>query len=261
MGMLSDLQAMVGVQRIKNGGKTRLSVSQITALIVNMSDARQFLPESQFNDVYALFKRLRKVKKKKRMDISGYYEISSKIIMRFNMLAPFILYSGNSPEEAQKLVESIEEQYGHLDALDIEKEIFGVPGAKSGKLNVALLVLTFVFLGTSIFSFVNWSLLRKEYEDVSESYALNREVASNLRERVAVVTEEKTELEEEVSFWEGSVVLVTSAGEKYHKYGCQHISEKECTIYTFEQAQQKGYEPCLDCNPKRKGSLIILGSE
>ena len=105
MGFISDLKAIADVQRIKNGGTARLSVSQITCLIVNMSDARMILTTDQFNEVYSLFKRLRKVKKKKRMDIVGYYDVASKVVARFNMIAPFSMYSGDDPRNAELLLE------------------------------------------------------------------------------------------------------------------------------------------------------------
>lgn len=245
MGLISDFKAMVGVQRIKNGGKTRLSVSQITALIVNMSDARHLLPEEQFNDVYTLFKRLRKVKKKKRMDITGYYDVSSKIIMRFNMIAPYIMYSGNPPAEAQLLMETIQERYGHLDALALETELFGQPRPKNRKPVVVLSVLLAIFVCLSVYSMY---LIGVEHFKMQEKIDLIEADKQTFQSMYTQAIKDKTNMNEAINFWNERYVIVTPTGEKYHEYGCYALDGSELLTYSKVEAERRGYEQCRICN-------------
>ena len=46
-----------------------------------------------------------------------------------------------------------------------------------------------------------------------------------------------------------ALVYVTKSGKKYHSLSCWHISGKETTELTVDDAQNIGYEPCKDCNP------------
>ena len=62
MGLISDVKAMAGLQKIKAGGTTMLSISQITNLIINLPDGKRNLLPEQFNDVYNLYKQMRKCK-------------------------------------------------------------------------------------------------------------------------------------------------------------------------------------------------------
>lgn len=57
------------------------------------------------------------------------------------------------------------------------------------------------------------------------------------------------EIQDEYSFWKSHAVIVTAAGEKYHAYGCPHVTDKTFWIYNIELAKAKGHEPCLDCKP------------
>lgn len=51
----------------------------------------------------------------------------------------------------------------------------------------------------------------------------------------------------EVRFFRNSACIVTTAGSKYHHYGCYHIGDSSYWIYNVELAEAKGYTPCLDC--------------
>lgn len=258
MGVLSDLKAMADVQRIKNGGKARLSVSQITCLIVNMSDARQFLSKDQFDKVFELFRRLRKVKKKKKVDILGYYEIAGKIVLRFNMIAPFKFYSGDSPESAELLVESLLEQYGDLDALDIETEIFGVPRYRSKKAVVILSVFLAAFVALSAASSVLLYNERQQAEKYQDKISRLTNQCNNTAITRDAYKAEVEELEKVEQFWGSRFVLVSPTGEKYHCYGCSSIDADSCTALTFDQATSKGYSACSKCSPDWLRSRYLL---
>lgn len=44
-------------------------------------------------------------------------------------------------------------------------------------------------------------------------------------------------------------VYVTEAGEKYHRDGCFHITDKDPQSLIRQKAEDLGYSPCMDCNP------------
>ena len=56
MGLFSDLKAMNDLQQIKHGGVGKLSLSQITCFIVNMSDAKKNLSAKEYDAIYGLQK-------------------------------------------------------------------------------------------------------------------------------------------------------------------------------------------------------------
>ena len=107
MGLFADIKALKDVQRIKAGGKANLSISQITGLITNMSDAQKNLTAEQFENVYNLFKELRKCNTKIEMTIDGYYETAVKIIKKFDFFAPYEKYSGGNEMEFSFLMDEI----------------------------------------------------------------------------------------------------------------------------------------------------------
>ncbi len=47
---------------------------------------------------------------------------------------------------------------------------------------------------------------------------------------------------------EDVIVYVTETGTKYHRSGCQYLSQSKIAI-TLNEAKRKGYEPCSKCNP------------
>lgn len=97
--MNRDIQAALLVQKMKtNGGYSKLSYSQITCLIVNMTDAKENLESPVFERVLKLFYKLRADKKRIKMNIDGYYAVSIDIIKQFNAIAPYEKYSGDVNE-------------------------------------------------------------------------------------------------------------------------------------------------------------------
>lgn len=122
MGLFSDIKAIKEVQRIKNGGTAKLSISQITGLITNMSDAQKHLSPQQFEKVYSLFKEFRKCNSKIDMDIDTYYKIAVSIIKKFDMFAPYEKYSGGNELEFSFLMDEIRnsETHSKKDFLDLD---------------------------------------------------------------------------------------------------------------------------------------------
>ena len=107
MGILADMKAIKDVQKIKNGGIAKLSISQITGLIVNMMDARQNLDSDKFQELYRLFTELRKCNTKIKMDIDGYTKTSIDIIKRLDLIAPYEKYSGGNELEFSFFMQDI----------------------------------------------------------------------------------------------------------------------------------------------------------
>ena len=52
---------------------------------------------------------------------------------------------------------------------------------------------------------------------------------------------------DELTFYRDNAVLITLGGEKYHRWGCFHVSGRSYLIYNVELAEFRGYTPCLDC--------------
>ena len=110
MGLISDVKAMAGLQKIKAGGTTMLSISQITNLIINLPDGKRNLLPEQFNDVYNLYKQMRKCKTRIPMDIDGYMDTAVKIIKEFDKIAPYEKYSGGNEIEFSILMQDIRKE-------------------------------------------------------------------------------------------------------------------------------------------------------
>lgn len=107
---LSDLQAIVGLYRIKRGGVANLSVSQIINFIINLPDAKKNLSADKFEIIYSMYKELRKCKLKIPMNMEGYVDAASQLILEFDKVAPYRLYSGGNEAETILLMEEIKKQ-------------------------------------------------------------------------------------------------------------------------------------------------------
>ena len=107
MGIISDFKAMKDVAKIKNGGIAKLSISQITGLIVNLPDAQRNLSPKEFNEVYQLFRKLRTCKTKIQMNIDGYLKQAIEIVKRFDAIAPYEKYSGGNELEFSFLMDDL----------------------------------------------------------------------------------------------------------------------------------------------------------
>ncbi len=117
MGIISDFKAMKDVSKIKEGGTAKLSISQITGLIVNLPDAQKKLSPSEFKEVYQLFRKLRTCKTKIQMDIDGYLRQAIEIIKQFDAVAPYQKYSGGNEQEFSLLIDDLRNQEKALDTL------------------------------------------------------------------------------------------------------------------------------------------------
>ena len=110
MGFFSDIKAIGTIQKIKNGGTAKLSISQITGLIINLADAKNNLPDSKYKQICALFDDLRTCNTKFEMNYEGYLQQAIDIIKRFDVIAPYEKYSGGNETEFSFLMDTIRSQ-------------------------------------------------------------------------------------------------------------------------------------------------------
>jgi len=121
MGIFSDVKALSDVQKIKTGRTVMLSISQITNLIINLSDAKRNLQSDQFNLVYDLYKQMRKCKTKMAMDQDGYLDTAIKIIKEFDKIAPYEKYSGGNEIEFSFMMQDIRNE--NISNSSIQEEL------------------------------------------------------------------------------------------------------------------------------------------
>ena len=107
MGIFSDIKAMGCVQKIKRGGFAELSVSQIACLLINLPDAKSKLPPEQYEEIYSLFKEMRKCTTKMPMEMTAYCDVAEKIILEFDKIAPYEMYCGGNEFEYSILMSDI----------------------------------------------------------------------------------------------------------------------------------------------------------
>lgn len=113
MGIFGDIIAISNVQKIKNGKTAKLSMSQITGLITNMTDARNNLNREDFQKVYKLFLELRKCTTKLELNYENYIEVAIDIIKKFDKIAPYEKYSGGNELEFSFFMKDIRESQNY----------------------------------------------------------------------------------------------------------------------------------------------------
>lgn len=84
------------------------------------------------------------------------------------------------------------------------------------------------------------SSAKSSYIVLNSKYELSRKSRDKLSNKLSVI-------EDEYAFYHDHAVVVTTTGEKYHRYDCYHIADRSFFIYNTEYAEWRGYEPCLDC--------------
>ena len=107
MGFIADLRAVSDIQKIKSGGTAKLSISQITGLIINLADAKRNLESSKYNKICELFDKLRKCNTKTEMTYQTYLLYAVDVIKRFDAIAPYEKYSGGNETELSFLMDEI----------------------------------------------------------------------------------------------------------------------------------------------------------
>ena len=119
----SGMGAVEAVQRIKHGATVKLSIAQITNLLVNLPDAKHNLSEKDFNLLFSMYQRMIKEVKKIPMNYEKYVEKSMIVIKAFDTIAPYEKYSGSTEHEVSVLMEGV---YGknHKRIRELHRELF-----------------------------------------------------------------------------------------------------------------------------------------
>ena len=121
MGIFDGMQALKAVQGLKAGKPARLSIAQITDLLVNLPDAQKNLSKEENDALWIYYQIAKKDKQKIDIpDINEYYRIAVQLIKYFDKVAPYEKYSGNYSPEFRLLVDAI--RAGELD--DIPSDVW-----------------------------------------------------------------------------------------------------------------------------------------
>lgn len=107
MGIISSIQAMSAAQKIAQGGIAKLSIAQITDLIINLQDAQRNTSPEQFRAIYNLYREHQKCKTKTPHNYQSYVDAAIKIIKKFDAIAPYEKYSGGNELEFAYMMEDI----------------------------------------------------------------------------------------------------------------------------------------------------------
>ena len=89
MGIISDVKSVGAIQKIKNGGIAKLSVSQIVNVLINLPDAAKKLSNTEYIKVHELYKEMRKSTIQIPMNMDMYLDTAVKIILEFDKIAPY----------------------------------------------------------------------------------------------------------------------------------------------------------------------------
>ena len=123
MGLISDILAILSVQKIKSGGIAKLSTAQIVNLIINLPDAHANLSAEEYSQIHDLYKGMRKCTTKIPMDMNFYCDTAIKIILEFDKIAPYEKYSGGNEIEFSFMMADI---YGknHERIRELKRKIY-----------------------------------------------------------------------------------------------------------------------------------------
>lgn len=104
---ISGINAHNAMKRIRAGKTAKLSIAQITNLIINLPDAQKNLNKEEFRNVYSIYLGLCKVKQKIKMNCDKYLDTAIWIIKKFDAYAPYEKYSGGNEVEFAGLMDEI----------------------------------------------------------------------------------------------------------------------------------------------------------
>ena len=99
MGLISGIQAITAVQKIKQGGTAKLSIAQIAELIINLPDAQKIRQKINLIRFMTFITSTKKCKTKLPHNYETYVATAIKIIKLFDAIAPYEKYSGGNELE------------------------------------------------------------------------------------------------------------------------------------------------------------------
>ena len=107
MGLFTGIKAMKAIQKIKNGGKAKLSYAMISSVIINLQDAKRKLSSEKYRAIENLYFDFQKCNTLFDVDTEGYLRLCEDVIKKFDAIAPYELYSGGSELEFSMLMDDI----------------------------------------------------------------------------------------------------------------------------------------------------------
>lgn len=111
MGLFSSYflgaKGIKAVNKIKNGKKSKISYAMVSMLIINLKDAKSKLSSDQYKAIEDLFMEFQKCSTTFEVDMEGYFEMCKEVILKFDAIAPYELYSGGSELEFSFLMDDI----------------------------------------------------------------------------------------------------------------------------------------------------------
>ena len=110
MGIIDDMRAIKNIQKLNEGAKVKLSISQITGGLINLADAEKNLSKEEYEEICKKLSELRTCKTKLEVDIDGYYELAIAIIKQFDEIAPYEKYSGGNETEFAFMMKYVREE-------------------------------------------------------------------------------------------------------------------------------------------------------
>ncbi len=97
----------------------------------------------------------------------------------------------------------------------------------------------------NVYQYLIYEDSKLSYESTIES---KEEYLSSYKEAYNAVSNTRDKMQIELNFWNNNAVICTTEGNKYHHYGCGHlVGVKSGYIFSINEAERKGYAPCLDC--------------
>lgn len=93
-----DLNAELNLKKLKNGENVKLSVSQITGLIIKLNAAQKNLSYSEFNEIADLYIKNRKNNTRMEMDYREYLRQATNILKKFDFIAAYEKYGIKKPD-------------------------------------------------------------------------------------------------------------------------------------------------------------------
>jgi len=126
VGLISDALSIGKVQKLKSGEKQKLSYANVVQLIVNLRDASKNCP-NDFKAISKQYNEFRRCNTPLLVDMDGYLEMCSKIIDKFNEIAPYYRYCGDTNFEKNLILEDINSKLKETHKIspnDIEAEEF-----------------------------------------------------------------------------------------------------------------------------------------
>ena len=115
MGLFSNFIGMINIQKIRNGGTAKLSLSQLSFLLINLQDAKRNLSSEKFNQIFRLFIKMKSYTTKYEMDYDEYLEAAIAVIKKFDAIAPYEKYCGGLEIECSFFMDELRKESQSFD--------------------------------------------------------------------------------------------------------------------------------------------------